>query len=323
MICFVSTTGFTGGPLAIHQAAVAVEAAGGEAGVLYVRQRKGVWQVTVDERRIGSALGWRGQRKLDKMLAGFGFPAKASFPMEATFVVPEAMPDLAYRLLEAGCPKVAIWWLSVDNFPLGKLATLETQRVLRDCVHVCQSAYARDFVQRQGALQVRMLTDVTDLGDLPAPLPIAERRFDVAYLPSKSRGAEPLVRRLRQEFSVVALTGMTRDQIRDTLLNTKVFLDFGHHPGKDRVPREAVLCGAIPLVRLEGAARFHEDVPLPDALLCETELFFRPEDLVARLHQTFVKAESWQQDLDSYREAIRAEGPVFAEEIKALIKGWH
>ena len=42
------------------------------------------------------------------------------------------------------------------------------------------------------------------------------------------------------------------------------YIDFGPHPGMDRLPREAALAGCIVLTNREGAANFAKDVPLPE-----------------------------------------------------------
>ena len=46
----------------------------------------------------------------------------------------------------------------------------------------------------------------------------------------------------------------------------QVYIDFGHHPGQDRLPREAAACGCLVVTGTRGSAGFHADVPLPPAL---------------------------------------------------------
>ena len=41
------------------------------------------------------------------------------------------------------------------------------------------------------------------------------------------------------------------------------YIDFGPHPGMDRLPREAALAGCVVITNCEGAANFQEDLPLP------------------------------------------------------------
>ena len=56
---------------------------------------------------------------------------------------------------------------------------------------------------------------------------------------------------------------MSRAEVRKALCTVKVYADFGSHPGRDRMPREAALCGACVLTNRRGSANFAEDVPLP------------------------------------------------------------
>lgn len=43
---------------------------------------------------------------------------------------------------------------------------------------------------------------------------------------------------------------------------SKLFVDFGNHPGRDRIPREAVLLKSNILINKKGAAEKFSDVPL-------------------------------------------------------------
>lgn len=47
------------------------------------------------------------------------------------------------------------------------------------------------------------------------------------------------------------------------LRQCKVYIDFGQHPGMDRIPREAAACGCLVLVGERGSASYFNDVPLP------------------------------------------------------------
>jgi|TARA_B110000908_G_C10250071_1_gene451437 hypothetical protein len=320
VICFISTCKFTGGPLAIHQAASKVKAHGGDAGILYTKNGKPHMAFDLCDGRIVSKISFLGRFKINGQLKAFGFPTRVSFSREDHFIVPEIFPDLAYRLLRLGCKNVSLWWLSVDNFPLSNLQTLQNQRLMRECKHLCQSEYAADFVRRHGASSVSMLSDEIDFHTNETLPPVSKRTNDLCFLPNKSAGADELLEHLSQEFSIVRLENMSRSQITETLLDTRIFLDFGHHPGKDRVPREAALCGAIPVVRAEGAARFEQDVPLPKELLIESRAFFDGPEFISRLQNILNSAEQFNDALSQYRAKIASEKQTFDSEIQALIQ---
>ena len=56
---------------------------------------------------------------------------------------------------------------------------------------------------------------------------------------------------------------LSGEEVVALLRRAKVYVDFGPHPGMDRLPREAALAGCVVLTNREGAAAFDEDVPLP------------------------------------------------------------
>lgn len=308
--------------MAIHQAAETMNALGGPASVMYVSRK---------EQRLGERAFAcnRGQiqvrrnfsfKKPDKRLDMFDVPRVSQAAKETHFVVPELWPELAWALLNHGCPNVYFWWLSVDNFPMSRLQHLSTLRVIRQAHNLCQSQYAEKFARRYGATTTSMLSDFIDLPKASNPKPTANRKIDITYLSAKAQGAEPLLERLRNRFNVVPLQNMTRDEVRETLLNSKVFLDFGHHPGKDRGPREAALCGCIPVVRRCGAACFNDDVPLPAELLVDTEAFFEPERLETQIANVLTTPENFAARLDAYCQRITQEKSIFEAELSALIQ---
>ncbi|MFW8592889.1 hypothetical protein [Cribrihabitans neustonicus] len=321
--------------MALHQAARTMNDLGGDAKMMYLglpEMARGTAKLTRDGDTVRVArklqLGHVLKRRLagrplgprvDARLRRFGVGQVTEMPADSHFVVPEIWPELADTLVRLGCPNVYFWWLSVDNFPLTQLHQLYAQRVIRDCRHLCQSEYAAQFVRGQGAASVSMLSDYIELDEIPDPKPLAARSYDIAYLPNKATGAEPLIHHLKERFNVIALQNMAREKVVSVLADTKIFLDFGPHPGKDRVPREAALCGCIPVVRKAGAANFPEDVPLPESLLVGTALFFEPEALTQRIQAILGQEQGYADSLRDYRTGIRNEKTVFEGELRALL----
>ena len=75
---------------------------------------------------------------------------------------------------------------------------------------------------------------------------------------------------------------MTKAQVKETLTDSAIYIDFGHHPGKDRVPREAAAMGAAVLLHDQGAGSSFVDHPLDrDYLFSLVDI--RDGSLVARL----------------------------------------
>jgi hypothetical protein len=56
---------------------------------------------------------------------------------------------------------------------------------------------------------------------------------------------------------------MSRNEIINTLAKSKLYIDFGHFPGSERLPREAALLNNFILVAKLGSAENCYDFPLP------------------------------------------------------------
>jgi hypothetical protein len=56
---------------------------------------------------------------------------------------------------------------------------------------------------------------------------------------------------------------MTDEEVTSLLRRSRAYVDFGPHPGMDRLPREAALAGCVVITNREGAAAYDEDLPLP------------------------------------------------------------
>lgn len=55
---------------------------------------------------------------------------------------------------------------------------------------------------------------------------------------------------------------MRPEQVMKTMDESMMYIDFGNHPGKDRIPREAALRDCIILTSTNGSAHNELDVPI-------------------------------------------------------------
>ncbi len=319
-ICFFSSLGYTGGPLAIHQAALTVNQLGGDASVVYIKRKKSGWSVSRQNDSIIDKLSLIKRLKVDPRLKRMKLDKKRIFELDTHFIVPEGRPDLAIYLLGLGCSNVSIWWLSVDNFPLSRLNHLDIQNMMHSCSHLCQSHYAVSFLSSTPAKKIRMLSDFTEFDDTSLIKPTSRRSYDIAFLPAKAAGAGAILKDLSSEFKLVALEKMDRATMCRTLGDTKIFLDFGHHPGKDRVPREAALAGVVPLIRYAGAAKEFADVPLGEQFFIKNEDFFIPGKVLEKCRECLKNIEKYQSELNEYQTFISKEKEIFFNEISNLIE---
>ena len=68
----------------------------------------------------------------------------------------------------------------------------------------------------------------------------------------------------------IRLENMNPQQLCDALDKSMIYIDFGNHPGKDRIPREACCRNCIVMTSKLGSANNSYDVPIPDEYKFDT-----------------------------------------------------
>lgn len=246
-------------------------------------------------------------------------------------VLPEVCASLIDRFPAA---EIYFWWLSVDFFfneaahtpPLGVFGVrrltnrqLDTMR-RRGVHHLYQSEYARHFCERNSLEPAAHLGDyLADEYIQAADKPSGPRENIVVYNPAKGRRrTQAILRALRKSGpEVVPIQGMTRTEVRDLLGRAKVYIDFGHHPGKDRIPREAAAAGACIVTNRRGSAANSVDVPIPEEFkIDDSRRGFQPL-AVERIRTLMDDFDNQAARFDDYRRSVAREPAQFLESVRA------
>lgn len=235
---------------------------------------------------------------------------------DVAVVVPEVSTE---HLAGIRLARKVVWWLSVDNYAGGfgsrsdffqYLARWLKPSIPAAATHLFQSAYAREFVLARFGCSGAMLTDYIADEYLHSTRADAARQDVVTFNPRKGFEHTRRLIRVFARMNFLPLTGMDRHQLIGALDTCKVYIDFGAHPGKDRMPREAAARGAVVIVGRRGAARFDEDMPLPASYKvgCSKFSLLQVGSLIDDIFARF----SWHQTQQhGYRDCIRQERTVF------------
>lgn len=314
----------TGGPEALHQLAHQIACNGGTARMVYYDYP---FSTEGNVLRCGP-----GPFPLVDYFAQYQPKVARETPLG-----PNTLAIFPEPLLKAAANRAApyqkgLWWLSINNvFPGNPDFHNEEYRrgYFADpgILHFYQSAYARHLLFGHKAPQYFPLSDYTDPQFIARSLspsdnpPIRFRNNNVCFFPNKGRElAERFIlgsAELRNRVEFTAIHGMTKAEVRDTLFGARIYIDFGLHPGKDRVPREAAIAGAVVLLHDVGAANFFDDHPLPPAYR------FTQDDIVSgrlhrRLDEILDDPEPHFAAQRFYRETIRLEREQFDRQVRAF-----
>lgn len=316
----------TGGPEALHQLGYQIARHGGAARMVYYAPYSRI-EVNGDMLRCHAAAS-----PMPAHFAQYQPQVLGETRLGPTTMV--VFPEPLAKLAATASPlyQRAVWWLSIDNaLPQNpELLEAETRGSLfadPSLIHLYQSDYARQFLAANGAAQFFPLSDYTDPQFIHRSLvgsdtaPIEARRDVVCFFPTK--GAERAARflagatALRHRIDFVPIRDMTKAQVRDTLFGARIYLDFGHHPGKDRVPREAAIAGAVVLLHAAGAANCFLDHPLPPAYRF-TEDDIASGELHRRVNAILDDPAAHFAAQRLYRQAILLEQERFDLEVRSF-----
>ncbi|MCY4726601.1 hypothetical protein NYO98_09960 [Nocardioides sp. STR2] len=159
---------------------------------------------------------------------------------------------------------------------------------------------------------------LSDYITFPVTEPAAvHARNGVAYNPAKGGDFMAAVQtHLPPSMSVIRLKGMDSSEIKDVLSHAQVYVDAGHHPGKDRIPREAAALGCIVLVSQKGSGNDNNDVPLPSSH--KFRLVDGPKAVARRIIECDEDPTAMLAGQDVYRGAIREEKSILRREVRRI-----
>lgn len=259
----------------------------------------------------------------------YGVKEALQYPDEpdCLYIVPETR---IIFLTECVKSKAVMWWMSVDNFFKGLSITKDYEH-LEDCglqvcsntYHFVQSHYAYDFVKNKMKLNVEgFLTDyisenITQYADQYESF---SQKLDIClYNPRKGfEHIEELIKRSDGSFAWMPIKGLNPDQVATLMCWSKVYIDFGHHPGKDRIPREAAYCGCCIITNREGSAAYPEDVMIPEEYRVEDMEQY--DSILGIIKSCMTDYEEKTKEFQPYRELIRKEKQKFEQQVDAFVE---
>ena len=118
----------------------------------------------------------------------------------------------------------------------------------------------------------------------------------------------------KRVYHFVLIENMSRKCLSKTLNNSTVLIDLGMHPGKDRMPREAVLCNNYVITSYFGACVNETDVPIDKS--CKIDLNIEPKEFCSLVNDLL--SNNSNVSIDSYKERVEFEKQIFFNEISDI-----
>ncbi|WP_278702005.1 hypothetical protein [Phocaeicola sartorii] len=232
----------------------------------------------------------------------------------------------------------AVWWLSVDNYKGANMKKSDIFHTVYRClydryvrfvdrkwIHFVQSEYAYIYcTEKRHILADRIfhLSDYLNKTFIESASSVVpqSRKNQILYNPRK--GCEFTKKLIQQASNLlwIPIQNMSAEEVKNLMLESKIYIDFGNHPGKDRIPREAAICGMCIITGLKGAAGNSVDVAIPAKYKFEENNI---DEIISCINFMLNNFEDVKCDFDLYREKIKKEESLFEYEIKRHLMGWN
>lgn len=205
--------------------------------------------------------------------------------------------------------KILIWWLSYD-YGIDKFNNLNSI-YKNNIIHICQSFYA--YIKLTKIIdntKLFLLSDYIRPNIINEGYNINDKQNITAINPIKDKKSYNKL--IENDKNVMILYNLSTDELVNNLKKCKVYVDFGNHPGKDRIPREAASLGCIIITNKEGSAFYNEDMNIEEKL-------DNINDLNCLIDDIYNNYEKYLMKQHNYRNNIIKEEFIFRDQIRMLI----
>ena len=245
-------------------------------------------------------------------------------------MLPEVATKFAYKIKTA---KIAIWWLSVDNYYRKKGDNLIKDSIkyykdllrlrivplmlMKNYFHFVQSSYAKNHLTRRG-LESEFLSDY--LNPIHFKKSSKTKEDIILYNPVKGSKITKGLISTNRDFTFIPLEKLSNTQVQDLFKRAKIYIDFGNHPGKDRMPREAAMADCCIITGKRGSANNSIDVPIPqkykfdDSKLARNPMF---REIVLDIFSDYQKNVL---NFIQYKDIIKNEQIIFKNQVSKIFK---
>lgn len=251
-------------------------------------------------------------------------------------IFPEIYPNLATKVKYA---RASLWWLSLDNFLLRK----NTSRIrdtyhylravilgkrpifgaksLRQIVHFSQTHHSSQYLEKCGIQPIPLIDSINEyfLND-NYKLHLNDKKNIILYNPTKGKKISARLIKTFPQYQFIPLKGYKPEELAKLFYSAKLYMEFGQHPGRDRMPREAAMHGCCVITHTLGSAGNDIDVPIPKKYKINSSSPTFIDSFHQLAKEVFQDFEKCSNEFESYRQYLKNEPTIFKQQIKDFFK---
>jgi hypothetical protein len=302
----------TGGPEVLHQFVHCINENGGDAKILYY-PFSSVFQVP------------KAYLKYNVNICSIDDVKNKS----VEFVIPEIFTAC---IKELPGNKFNIWWLSVDNYfeykngsflskiklSIKKLIKFRTSPLtinqLKKYKQWVQSYYAQEFLGTYG-IESSLLSDFLNNEHLNQDVDMFKKENIICFNPKKGISVTNQLTNAYPNYKFVPIQNMTAKEVSELLQSSKIYMDFGNHPGKDRIPREAAMAKCVVITGTKGSAKNEYDIAVDSKYKIDEEGDQFCAAVGELFQDVFDRFDHHIERFEPYRTKIASEEAAFNQQV--------
>ena len=146
---------------------------------------------------------------------------------------------------------------------------------------------------------------------------IKNKKNHICYNPSKCTIFFKRFMKLNPDLNFVPLKGLSLKAMMSTLSKSKIYMDFGFHPGQDHLPREAAILLNCIITNKEGSAAIYQDVPILEEFKFK-EINYNFFNIRKKIDFIFEDFPSELNKFKYYRNYLFGQKKIFEKQIKKI-----
>ena len=143
---------------------------------------------------------------------------------------------------------------------------------------------------------------------------IKDKQNIICYNPSKSSIFMQRIIDSNPKINFVRLENYNMNEVIEILSRSKIYIDFGFHPGVDHLPREAAILKNCIITNKEGSAYYPEAVPINEKFKFE-EKNKNLKKISEMINQIFENFEDELKEFNNYVNQLKNEKANFRKQV--------
>lgn len=246
-------------------------------------------------------------------------------------IFPEIHPSLAMKVENA---QAALWWLSLENFLERRHVSSLRDKIrylkrvlkgerpfngatgLKKLIHFSQTEHSTQYLRSCGIEPVPLIDSINEDFLTDKYLDNKDHKKNIIlYNPTKGKKITAALIKNNPQWEFFPLKGLNSQQLSEKLYDAKLYIDFGHHPGRDRMPREAAMHGCCLITGILGSAGNSVDLPISVKYKLDSSQSKFLEDFKSLATDVMVNFDKHYQAFDHYRIWLKNEPKIFKQQI--------